>query len=56
MIRTLCPSSFAINLDGEERSGCFALTVFVMSCSSQCSVALPRGAKGLSAVCICGIP
>ena len=26
-----------------------------MSCDCQCSVALPHGAVGLSAVCVCGI-
>ena len=38
-----CPSSFAIVLMGKT-AGCFALTVFLMSCDSQCSVVLPRGA------------
>ena len=38
-----------------ERAGCFTLTVFLMSCGSQCSVALPHGAEGWSAVCDCGI-
>ena len=50
----LCPSSFAIIL--MERAGCFALTVYLMmSCDSHCSVALPHGIKGWSAVCECGI-
>ena len=39
----------------EERAGCFTLTVYLMSYDSQCSGALPRGAVGLSVVCICGI-
>ena len=34
-------------LDGEERVGFFALTVFLMSCDIQCSVALPRECRGL---------
>ena len=37
----LCPSSFAIVLMGKM--------VFLMSCDSQCSVALLRGAVGWSA-------
>ena len=41
---------FCNHLDGEERAGCFALTVFLMSGDSQCSVALPHGALGWSAV------
>ena len=41
------------HLDWEERAGCFAW--FVLLVSSDCCVALPRGAVGLSAVCDCGI-
>ena len=41
------------HLDGEERAGCFALFVFLMS--RDCCVALLHGAMGLSAVCNCGI-
>ena len=41
--------------DGEERAGCFILFVFLMSCFCYCSVALPHGAMGLSAVCDCCI-
>ena len=37
----------------EERTGCFALFVFLVS-RGRC-VALPHGAMGLSAVCDCGI-
>ena len=37
---------FCNHLDGEERAGCFAKTVFLMSCDSQCYVALPHGAVG----------
>ena len=46
---------FCNHLDGEERAGCFALTVFLMSCDSQCSVALPHGTLSWSAVYDCGI-
>ena len=44
-----------LHLGGEEKAGCFALTVFLMHCDSQCSVPLLRGAVGWSAVCDCGI-
>ena len=44
---------FCNHLDGEERAGWFALTVFLMSCDSQCSVALPHGALGWSVVYDC---
>ena len=50
---TLCPFWFCNHLDGEERDGCFALFVFLMS--RDCCEALPRGPTGLSAVCDCGI-
>ena len=46
---------FCNHLDGEERSGCFALLVFLVSCDCYCSVAIPHGAVGWSAVCDCGI-
>ena len=36
------------HLDGEERAGCFAWFVFLVS--RDCCMALPRGAMGLSAV------
>ena len=42
---------FCNHIHGEERAGCFALTVFLLSFDSQCSVALPHGAVGWSAVC-----
>ena len=38
-------------VDGEERAGCFAYFVFLVS--RDCCFALPRGAMGLSAVCNC---
>ena len=40
---------FCNHLDGEERTGCFALFVFLVS--RVCCVALSHDAKGLSAVC-----
>ena len=46
---------FCNHLDGEKRIACFILTVFLVSCDSQCSVALPDGAVGWSAMCDCGI-
>ena len=55
LFNTVCPSSYAIILMGEESVGCFALTIFLMSCESQCSVALPHGAVGWSTVCDCNI-
>ena len=47
------PFQFRNHLDGEERADYFALIVFLTFC--DCSVALPHGAKGWSAVCDCGI-
>ena len=41
-------------MDGEARAGCFALFVFLMSCSCNCSVALPHDSVGWYAVCNCG--
>ena len=49
----LCPFQFCNHLDGEERVGCFALFVFLVS--RDCRVALPHDAMGFSAVCDCGI-
>ena len=49
----LCPFKFCNHLDGEERAGCFALFVFLVS--RDCCVALPHDAMGLSAVCDCDI-
>ena len=54
LFKTLYPSSFANSLIG-KRAGCFVLTVFLMSCDSQCSVALPHGAMSWSVMCDCGI-
>ena len=50
---TLCPFWFCNHLDGEERAGCFAYFVFLVS--RDCCVALPRDAIDLSSVCDCGI-
>ena len=44
-------SSFAIIL---KKGGCFASIVLQMYCYYKCSVALPNGAMGWSAVCDCG--
>ena len=50
----LCVHSiFAIRLMREERAGCFALFFFLVS--RDCCVTLSHGARGLSAVCNCGI-
>ena len=43
------------HLEEEERAGCFAFVVIGMSCYCICSVVLPYGAVGSSAVCDCGI-
>ena len=45
---------FCNHIDGEDRAGCFTLIVFLMFCDSQCSVAIPNGTMGWSAVCDCG--
>ena len=34
-----------------KKADCFTLTVFLMPCDSQCSVAFPPGVVGWSAVC-----
>ena len=48
-------SSFAIMyIEEEERAGCFAFIVLQMSFYCKCSVTLPHGAVGWSAVCDCG--
>ena len=43
--------SAGLNLGGEERAGCINLTIFLMSCDSQCSMTLPNGFIGQSALC-----
>ena len=42
-------------LDGEERDACFTFIVFLMSRDYKCSVVLPHGAVGWSAICDFGI-
>ena len=37
----------------EERAGCFALFVFLVS--RDCCIAIPHGVMGLSAVSDCGV-
>ena len=49
----LCPFKLCNHFDGEERAGCFAL--FVLLVSHDCCVSLPQDTTGLSAVCDCGI-
>ena len=39
----------------EEEDGYFAIIVLQMYCYYKCSVALPHGAVGWTAVCNCGI-
>ena len=48
---TLCFFLFCDHLDGEERAGCFAYFVFLVS--RDCCVAISLSAMGLSAVCDC---
>ena len=43
------------HIEEEEKAGCFAIIVLQMYCYYKCSVALPHGAVGWSAVCDCGI-
>ena len=50
---TLCPFYFCNHIDVEERAGCFAWLVFLVS--SDCCVGLLRGAMGLSVVFDCDI-
>ena len=45
-------SSFINHLDGEERAGCIALFVFLVS--RNCYVFLPHDTTGLFAVYNCG--
>ena len=47
-------SFLVLHLAEKERADCFALIVFLLSCCCKCSVALPHGAVGRSAVCDCG--
>ena len=43
------------HLELEEKVGCFAIIVLQMYRYCKCSVALPHGAVGCSAVCGCDI-
>ena len=43
------------HLEEEEKAGCFSIIVLQMYCYYKCSMALPHGAVGWSAVCDCGI-
>ena len=61
-VGVLCLSMFCYALlcvhssvEEEEKAGCFAIIVLQMYCYFKCSVALPHGAVGWSAVCDCGI-
>ena len=47
-------SSFAI-ISLSERAAHFTVIVFLLSCGCYCSVFLPQGFLGWSAVCDCGI-
>ena len=51
----LMMSSIFVVFRLEEKAGCFAFIVLQMSCYCKCSVALPHGVMGWSAVCDCGI-
>ena len=52
---TLGPFYFCNHLEEEEKAGCFAIIVLQMHCYDKCSVVLPHGVVGWSAVCDCGI-
>ena len=39
----------------EERPDCFNFIAFLLSCDCKCSVSLPHGVVGWSALCDCGI-
>ena len=43
------------DVEEKERVGCFAFIVLRMYCCCKCSVTLPHGVMGWSAVCDCGI-
>ena len=51
---TVCSFLFCNHLEEEENAGCFASNVLHVYCYYKCSVALPHGAVGWSAVCDCG--
>ena len=52
---TVCPFKVCNHLEEEEKASCCAIIVLQMYCYYKCSVALPRGVMGWSAVCDCGI-
>ena len=51
----LCITLFCNHLEEEERAGCFAFIVLRMYFYCKCSVTLPHGAVGWSALCDCGV-
>ena len=55
LFSTMCPSSSAIILLEKVKASCFALSVFLVACDSQCSVDLSRCAIAWSVVCHCVI-
>ena len=46
---------FCNRLEEEKKADCFPIIVLQMYCYYKCSVALPHGVVGWSAVCDCGI-
>ena len=48
-------SILVLHLEEEEKAVCFVFFVEQMYCNYRCSVALPCGAVGWSALCDCGI-
>ena len=52
---TLCPFYFCNHIEEEEKADCFDIIVLQMYCYYKCSVTLPHGAVGWSALCDCGI-
>ena len=44
------------HLSDDEKAGCFAFLVFLLSCNCLFSVSHPKGSIGLSAACNCGLP
>ena len=40
-----------IHLEEDENTGCFAIIVLQVYCYYKCSMAIPHGAVGWSAVC-----
>ena len=46
---------FCNHFEGDDKAGCFAIPVFMMSSNSKCSLAVPRSVMGWSAACDRGI-